>query len=356
MKRRFSATVIIILAMTCLIASCFATACASGNRQSNDSNEARKISVVTTSYAVYDWIQNILGDNPSSINVTYLLEKGVDIHSFQPSAEDIIKINTADLFIYGGGQSDEWIPSVLRTTQNSQQKVLILTELLGGAALEEEIVEGMQDDDHGHDHGHRDGESHDHETISASSNDQSENEKAELDEHVWLSLKNAQTYVKLLERELAELDPQQKGLYEKNAQTYSDRLNDLDVRYQRMVAQSPNKTILVADRFPFRYLVHDYGLHYYAAFSGCYADAEASFETIAFLAQKVDEIPLHSIIVLEGSNEKIAHTIINTTRDHNQKIVILDSLQSVSADDIESGKNYFNTMERNLTCLQEALS
>ncbi len=340
--------------LLCMTALCMCVSCTQGAAQSNGSKSDKNISIVTTTYAAYDWVKSILGENPSGIKLTYLLDKGVDIHSYQASAEDIIKISNADMFIYSGGQSDAWIDSVLRNAHNTQQKKIVLTALLGEGALEEEVVEGMQGDAHTHEH--KEEGPHDHENASLDSASEHEKDKAEIDEHVWLSLKNAAHYVKLLAGELGDLDPEQKSLYEKNSQAYIERLKDLDTRFQRMVSQSHQKTILVADRFPFRYLTHDYGVNYYAAFSGCYADAEASFDTIAFLAKKVDEIPLHSIVVLEGSNEKIAHAIINATHDQNQKVVILDSLQSVSADDIDAGKDYYNTMERNLSCLQEALS
>ncbi len=476
--------------------------------------EGKKLKVVTTIFPEYDWAKAVLGDKAENAELTLLLKNGVDLHSYQPSAEDISKISEADLFVYVGGESDEWVNDALKEAKNKDMKVINLMEVLGDKAKEEELKEGMQESEHEHSHGKEvstfeDGEVKDRtlgdwkgewqsayplaksgaldkafqakaeqtgkmtaeeykayytkgyetdiakiaiddDTISFTdesgktvkspykyvgtyiqnwstgtkaamyrfeaedknsgapiyveindhmiepaaaehfhipfSNESFDaikdpesywptfypasltaeevcdelaghdhHEEPEYDEHVWLSLKNAELYVNKIAEDLSTLDAANADSYKKNAEDYNKKLTELDKQYAETVDKAANKYLLFGDRFPFRYLVDDYGLDYSAAFVGCSADTEASFETVRFLAEKADEKKLNSILVIENSDQKIANTIQQNTKDKNQKILVMDSMQSVTEKNIADGETYLGVMQKNLEVLKQAL-
>ncbi len=299
----------------------------------------KPIKIVTTIFPEYDWVKEILGDNADNVELTMLLDNGVDLHSYQPTADDILKISNCDLFIYVGGESDEWVEDVLKEADNKKMRVINLLDILGDSVKEEVVVEGMEDE---HDHEH----DHEHEPDS----------EPEHDEHVWLSLKNTQIICNKIADTLAEVDPEHREKYQNNVTAYNKKLETLDAEYQQTVNSAKQKTLVFGDRFPFRYLVDDYGLSYYAAFVGCSAETEASFETVTFLAGKVDELGLENVLTIEKSDKKIARTIIENTRDKKQKIMTLDSMQSIVSKDIAEGASYLSIMEKNLDVLKEALN
>lgn len=483
-----------------------------GNRISTgsqtNSEDDGKFSVVTTIFPQYDWVRQIIGENSDQYELTLLLDNGVDLHNYQPTTDDIIKISTCDMFIYVGGESDSWVEDVLKNATNEDMVVINLLDVMGDSAKEEEIKEGMQHD-HDHTHGsenfedaevqdrslsdwagewqsvypyllegtldevmehkanegdktaseyheyYKTGYETDVEKIEIDDNsitfyrnsiastatyeykgfeiltydsgakgvryqfeavgntngapkyiqfsdhaiEPSKSEhfhiyfgdegfdtllkemdnwptyygeslsgsqiakdmiahehEHELDEHVWLSLKNVQTIIKYIAEKLEELDVENASVYEKNVNAYHLELEALDKKYQEMVESATCKTLLFGDRFPFRYLVDDYGLDYYAAFSGCSAETEASFETIVFLANKVDELGLKNIMVIETSDQSIAKTIRQSTKEKKQNIFTMDSMQSVTTSDITSGVSYLSIMESNLDVLKDALN
>ena len=313
-----------------------------GCGKQNDTNKTDKLSIVTTIFPEYDWVREILGDKADNAEITMLLDNGVDLHSYQPTADDIVKISDCDLFIYVGGESDGWVEDALRNAANRNMKVINLLEILGDSVKTEEIVEGMQEEhEHEDAHAHDDAEEHEHEE--------------EADEHVWLSLKNAKMLVRVISKALQELDPDNKDIYAANADAYVKKLSALDADYQAAVDAASNKTILFGDRFPFRYLVDDYGLRYYAAFVGCSAETEAGFETISFLAKRVDEWKLPCVLTIEGAQHKIAETIVRNTTAKNQRVLTMDSMQSTTSKDVKNGTTYLSVMEKNLSVLKEAL-
>ena len=301
-----------------------------GCGKQNDTNKTDKLSIVTTIFPEYDWVREILGDKADSAEITMLLDKGVDLHSYQPTADDIIKLSDCDLFVYVGGESDGWVDDALKSAANKDRKVINLLEVLGDSVKEEETVEGMQEEEEDH-------------------------EEKEYDEHVWLSLKNAKTLVGAISAALQEIDPDNKDTYAANADAYVQKLSALDAEYQKAVSAGTYKTLLFGDRFPFRYLVDDYGLSYYAAFAGCSAESEASFETVSFLARKVDEGKLPCVLTIEGKNHKIAETVVQNTAGKNQKILTMDSMQSTTSQDVANGTTYLSLMTKNLDVLKEAL-
>lgn len=301
---------------------------------SNDlSYKKDRISIVTTIFPEYDWVINILGDLSTDADVTMLLDNGVDLHSFQPTADDIINISSCDLFIYVGGESDEWVTDALKEATNKDMVVVDLLDLLGNAVKEEEVKEGMEEEEEA-----EEGE-----------------EEPEYDEHVWLSLKNTKVLVESICDSLVKLDATNADTYKANTSAYIEKLDELDAKYQACVDAAECNTILFGDRFPFRYLVDDYGIDYYAAFVGCSAESEASFETIAFLAKKVDELGLSTILTLEGTNKNIAKTIVSTSKDKSAQILAMDSMQSITSNDVKKGASYLSIMEKNLAVLTDAL-
>ncbi len=296
----------------------------------------KPLRIVTTIFPEYDWVREVLGDKFQDAEVTMLIDNGVDLHSYQPTADDIIKISNCDLFIYVGGESDEWVEDVLEDSDNENMVALSLLNVLGEDAVEEEMVEGMEEEDHDHE----EEEEHEH----------------EFDEHVWLSLKNAAVFCEVISEELAYIDPDNGDIYRENAKNYIEQLNKLDKEYENTVLNASKKTVLFGDRFPFRYLVNDYGIEYYAAFSGCSAESEASFETVAFLANKINDLGLNYVLTIENSNQSIAQTIIENTDEKNQQTLILNSMQSLTKEDADNGKTYLSIMEDNLNTLRDALS
>ena len=316
-----------------LTAGCI-TACSTNNAPTADS---KNLQIVTTIFPEYDWVMNILGDNPANAEVTMLLDNGADLHSYQPTASDILKISTCDVFVYVGGESDEWVDDVLKEATNKDMVVINLMDELGNAVKEEEIIEGMEGHDHDHEHHHEEGE-------------------VEYDEHVWLSLKNASVLVGAISEAIAKADSANAATYCANASAYIDKLNALDKEYSDMVNAAARNVLVFGDRFPFRYLIDDYSLVYYAAFVGCSAESEASFETIMFLAGKVDENSLTSVITIEGKEHKIAETIISNTATKDQKILTLDSMQTTTMADVKNGITYISVMESNYEVLKEALN
>ena len=331
-----------------LTAGCI-TACSTNNAPAADS---KNLQIVTTIFPEYDWVMNILGDNPANAEVTMLLDNGADLHSYQPTASDILKISTCDVFVYVGGESDEWVDDVLKEATNKDMVVINLMDELGNAVKEEEIIEGMEGHDHEHEHEHdedHDHEDHDHEHHH-------EEGEVEYDEHVWLSLKNASVLVGAISEAIAKADSANAATYRANASAYIDKLNALDKEYSDMVSAAARDVLVFGDRFPFRYMIDDYGLVYYAAFVGCSAESEASFETIMFLAGKVDENSLTSVITIEGKEHKIAETIISNTATKDQKILTLDSMQTTTMADVKSGTTYISVMESNYEVLKEALN
>ncbi|WP_026659966.1 metal ABC transporter substrate-binding protein [Butyrivibrio sp. AC2005] len=299
-------------------------------------DEAKTISIVTTIFPEYDWVMEILGDKKYSTDVTMLLDNGVDLHSYSPTAEDMMTVANCDLFIYVGGESDEWVNDALKEKVNPDMKVINLMEVLGSSVKEEEIVEGMEAEEEEAENGE-------------------EAEEIEYDEHVWLSLKNAAILCDKIASEISEIDPVNTDFYMENANTYIEKLNELDKQYADAVSSGIKDTLLFGDRFPFRYMVDDYNLKYYAAFVGCSAETEASFETIAFLAGKVDELGLNSVLTIEGADHRIAETIVQNTLGKDQEILTLNSMQSTTSGDVQNGETYLGIMENNLEVLKEAL-
>ena len=309
----------------------------------------KKITIVAATFPIYDWTRQVLGEN-SDAELILLMDSGVDLHSFNPTAQDILRVASCDLFIYVGGESDEWVEDAQEHLINRDQIAVSLMETLGEAAKEEELVEGMQDDDD-HDHDHDD----DHDDDDHDDDHDDDEDEIEYDEHVWLSLRNAQLFTQAIADALCRLDAQNAEDYRANAAAYIEKLRALDARYAAMATQAAYDTLLFGDRFPFRYLADDYDLNYYAAFSGCSAETEASFQTIVFLAEKTDELGLPAVLTIEGANHRIADTIVQSTAKKNQQLLTVDRMQGTTANAVKDGVTYLGVMEKNLSVFAQAL-
>lgn len=287
-----------------------------------------KLHIIATVYPEYEWLKQIT-DGAENVEISLLLDSGVDMHSFQPTIKDIADISSCDVFVFIGGESDEWVEDALKERKNRDMLQLNLMEMLGDNAKEETEVEGMQTEEH-----------------------DEEDEEKEYDEHIWLSLKNASFLCKEIADKLGEKDPDNKTLYDKNAKAYIEKLNKLDAEYEQTCSSAKNHTLIFADRFPFRYLTDDYKLDYYAAFSGCSAQSDPKLETLVFLANKLDELKLHKLIIIDGSNDRLAKAVINTADIEDVKVLTLNSMQSA----VGENENYLGIMENNLNVLKEALN
>lgn len=318
------------------------TACGNNPQTADQKSNGKNLSIVCTIFPEYDWVKQVLGDHAADTDLTYLLDSGMDLHSYQPTAMDMAKIAECDLFVYVGGESDEWVEDALAEAVNKDMQVINLMDVMGDAAKEEEVKEGME---HDHDHDEEEHE-HDHEH---------EEDETEYDEHVWLSLKNVKKVCTEITEKLSILDNANKDDYKANLDAYTAQLDKLDGDFKTLTDGAKQKTLVFGDRFPFRYFVDDYGLDYYAAFVGCSAETEASFETIVFLAEKTDELGCSTVFTIENSDHKIAQTIIDNTKAKNQSIAELNSLQSVTKDQIGSGVTYLSLMQSNYDVLKDAL-
>ena len=288
-----------------------------------------KLHIVCTIFPQYDWVRE-LTKGAQNVEVTLLEDSGADLHNFQPSAADKVSILNSDLFVYTGGESDDWARTLLENAEKDVRS-LDLIEALGERALAEE--EGIEESG-GHDHEHED----------------------EIDEHIWLSVQNAQVLVSAIQEELCAVDEGNAALYQSNAASYLAELSALDEAFEETVSSAKRSVLVFADRYPFRYLAHDYGLTCYAAFSGCSAESEASFATILALVKHVEEHALPYVMVLENSTQGIAKQVIDNTKSKDQGILVLNSLQSVTREDIESGATYLGLMKEDLAVLKTALN
>jgi len=334
-------------AMFVLVAALAFVACSA--ESSEKAPAKKKVSIVATIYPQYDWLKNVLGDRQDSVNLKLLIKNGTDLHSYKPSAQDIAAIASADMVVYVGGESDAWIEKALAATPKAGRVQVNLMQALGDRVKEEEIVEGMQaEEEHHHEHG-EEAEEHEHEHHEHA-------EEAENDEHVWLSLKNAEILVMNLADAISKVDTANATEYHMNAGLYIAKISALDAQYRATTDSTALKTILFGDRFPFRYLVDDYGIKYFAAFVGCSAESEASFETVAFLAGKMDSLALPAIFTIDGSNGKIARAILDASKkSKNAQVLTLNSMQSVTDAQMQSGVDYLSIMRENLEVLKKAI-
>jgi len=294
----------------------------------SETNDGEKLSIVTTLFYQYDFAKQAVGDKAE---VELLLKSGQESHSYEPTPQDVIKIQDADIFIYNGGVAESWVEQVLEGLDTDQVKIICMMDYVD--VVEEEIVEGMEDDS-------------DHDE------DEHDDEEAEYDEHIWTSPVIAQDLVKAIGEALEESDADNKDYYAENTARYITELEDLDAKFREAAAGGSRTTLVFGDRFPLRYFVEEYGLTYYAAFPGCSTETEPGAGTIAFLTDEMKEEEIPVIYYLELSNEKIADTLCENT---GAKKVQFHSCHNVTQEELDSGETYISLMERNVEALREGL-
>lgn len=305
-----------------LVFMAFFAGCAAEPREIAAEDE--KLQILCTTFPLYDWTRQVTAGCEDFIEVSLLMDQGTDPHNYQPTTEDIIRMTEADIIVYVGGESDLWMEDVLTSIpeeRREMQKYLNMMEVLGSSLREEEHTDGT-----------------------------------EYDEHIWLSVRNASVCVQAVADAVADLEESVRLTVAENAEEYLAKLEKLDGEYETTVLKAPFHRVLFADRFPFLYLMKDYGLEYDAAFPGCSTETEASFETVIYLAGRLEEYHLPAVLVMEDGDRKIAETVIANTEDKDQSILTLNSMQSVTAADIEQGVTYLSIMQENLAVLQEALA
>lgn len=304
------------------------TGCTNG---AESKQEDGRLKVVATVFAEYDFLRNIAGDK---INLEMLMLPGADLHAFDPTPKDMLKVQNADLFVAIGGESDAWADTIIESVDNPDLQTIRLMDCVDNV-VEEELVEGMETEEE-----HEDDE------------DVHEEEEKEFDEHVWTSPKNAIQIVERLSDKLCEMDAENTEVYQTNAEAYVKKLEELDASFTEVIENGKRREIIVADRFPFRYFADAYDLKYYAAFPGCSTQTGASAETIAFLIQKVKEDEIPVVFHMELSSELMCNTICDET---GAKKAQLNAVHNISKQDFDEGIGYLELMEENIEVLKEAL-
>lgn len=323
-----------------------------------DAADTSKLRVISTIFPPYDFTKQIAGD---MIENSMLLPFGVESHTYEPTPKDLIALEDSDLFIYIGGVGDYWIEQVLASMGDRAPKTLRLMDHVD--LLAEVYAEGMEQEDHDHDgdgvpdHSAADHDDHDHDhdgipDHSAEDHD-GDLKTGDMDEHIWTSPKRVIQLVSAIESTLSELDPAHAAEFQANAQAYIAQLEILDQNLTELVQNAARRTIIVGDRFPFRYLAHDYNLEYYAAFLGCSTQTEPSVQTVSFLSDRVRDEQLPVVLYLEFSSGKIADTV---ARAGGAQTAVLYSAHNVSQQEFDAGITYLQIMDKNLQVLEEALS
>lgn len=287
-----------------------------------------KLSIVATIFPAYDFAREVTG---GLCDISMLLPPGSESHSYEPTPQDIIAIQNADLFVYVGGEGDHWVEEILDSMEDNAPQTLTLMECV--EIVEEELVEGMEE------------EAEEHAAEAEG--------EVEYDEHVWTSPKNAIKIVEKLASILSELDVKHGTEYRMNAEGCITKLGELDAAFQAVVDQAARKTIIFGDRFPLRYFADAYGLSYYAAFPGCSTETEPSVKTITFLMDKVVSEAIPVVFYIEFSNHKAADAIAEET---GAKTLLFHSCHNVSPQDMENGATYLTLMTQNVQALKEALN
>lgn len=289
-----------------------------------------KLTIVAALFPEYDWLRNLTAGS-DGVELRLLIDKGVDLHSYQPDVGDLVAISSCDVFVYTGGPSDSWVKDALETAMNEDLVVVDLMEL-----MEQERTLCPVGD-------------HDHEA-------EEEDHRHSVDEHIWLSLANGEYLCGELTRYLQELDPDNSQRYTQNLLDYAQKLRELDGRYRDMVAAAEHQAVLFGDRFPFAYLLEDYGLEHYAAYEGCSAETEVGFDTFIHLAEELNRLGLEEVVVIDDSDLRIAQTVIAAAGDPSREICTMQTMQAVNRKQIQAGVTYLSVMEENLAVLQQVLN
>ena len=292
----------------------------------DNSEGSGKLKVITTIFPAYDFARQVFGD---TADVKMLLKPGQESHSYDPSAKDIVEISGCDLFVYNGGESDQWVESVLKSAPDTQ--TFRMTDAV--SLLDEEVTEGMQN-----------AEEHDH--------DDHDEHGEEYDEHVWTSPDNASAIVRALGKRAAELFPENADTVTKNAGSYAEKIDGIDAKFAELL-NGEERYFIFGDRFPLLYFFKHYGLNYYAAFPGCGSETEPSAQTMTFLLDKLkqpDAVP--AVFCIELSSRRLGEVL---AEDSGLPVVEFHTCHNISADDLAAGETWVSLMERNYKVLSDIL-
>ena len=327
LKRAVASALLLCMFLSLCVGLC------SCSREDND-----KIKIVCTSFVEYDWLCNIVGES-ESIEISLIVKNGTDIHSYQPTAADIMQISECDMIVYLGREFDTWVNDALSMADNEQTKKFSMSEC-EGVTLREISSESEHHEHDGH-------EEHDHEGHSHGT----------ADEHLWLSINNAIAVCRALSTALCELDGASAQIYTENAEKYIEGLISLDDEYRATLesVSAGERFMLFCDRFPFVYLLCDYDIDYIAAFEGCSADANADFATIDRLIRELDAHSAKCVFVCEDSDKRLAQTVISSSNAGEGEIFVMNSLQAITQKQIDGGASYLGAMRENLEVIKAAL-
>ena len=339
MKKRIAA----MLLAAAVVVGCVFSGCNFGNDKNNKDKKATndtadKLSIVTTIFPQYDFARQVAGDKA---DITMLLGPGEESHTYEPTPQDIIEIQNADIFIYVGGESETWVDGILDSFDSSNLEVINMMNIVD--VVEEEIVEGMEHDE----------EEHEENIVVETVDTADRAEEGEYDEHVWTSIDNAQIITQAIADAICEKDEVNTAYYRGNCEKYLAELSNLKKEFNRIVKNAQRKTVVFGDRFPMRYFTDEFGLEYYAAFPGCSEQSEPSAGTVAFLIEKIKEENIPAVFYLELSNQKIAKTISEST---GAKTLLFDSCHNVTMEQFLDGVTYIDLMNENAKALQKALN
>ena len=294
--------------------------------------EDGKTQVVCTLFPYYDFARQIGGDD---VDVTLVVPAGRETHSFEPTPMDVIRISQADVFIYNGGESEQWVTDILDAAGEDIPCVL---SMMDAAELhEEELVEGMQSGTSAHDH-------HDHDE---------DEEEIEYDEHIWTSPVTAMALCRAITDGLCQADPDHADSFRARLADYLAALETLDGTFRQIVAEGSRDLLVFGDRFPLLYFCREYGLDYRAAFHGCAGDTEPSLTTLKYLIDLVNEQHIPVVYTIELSSRKVAKAIAETT---GAQVRTFHSCQTVSRAEFDAGVTYLQLMEADADVLREGLS
>ena len=286
-----------------------------------------KLNIVTTTFSTYDFAKQIAQDKA---DVEFLLGPGVDSHSYEPSSSDLIKIKNADVFIYIGGEMEQWVDKILETdTINKEQITLIkVTDCID--TIEEQEVDGAEEEEHEHEH----------------------EEEGAFDEHIWTSPSNAIKMVNYISEKFSEVDSNNKDIYLENANNYNVQIEEVRNKIQEIVNNKKRDRLVFGDKMPMQYFLNEFGLTASAAFNGCSTEIEPGTKTITYLVNKVKEENIPVVLYIELSTGKTAQSIANET---GTKVTQIQTLHNISKEDFKNKETYVSLMTRNLDVLKEAL-
>lgn len=332
-----------------LSAGLLLTACSKKDEKKSDEN-SEKLKVVTTIFPEYDLTRAIAKDK---VDLDMLIKPGVDVHSFSPTPSDIKTVEKSDIFIYGGTDHDKWVETITKSVNLNSKKVVKLTD--GIQQLEEETVDGMK-----HEHHHEESSAdekhehkHDDESCEECGHSHGNGSEVELDPHFWTSPKNAISMVKSIANSLMEKDPKNSAFYKENAENYIKQLEEVDKELHSVADSSKLKKVVIADRFPFRYLFDDLSIEYRALFSGCSVESTASAGQIKKMVDYVKENNIKVIYHIEMGKGDMAQTV---AKDTGAKVLMLHSIHTVTKSEFENGVTYVDLMKKNVDALREGLN